>query len=984
MQQKNKSQEEAVITLSDLVHIFKTHRVAILFGALFCCLFAAGFSLSRPVLYNIEGTFKDKGKANAGMGGLSALLGGGSNQAEGEAMATIKSRKFMEKLIYRRGLQGVLIKQEPRFDLFGSIPENLKVEHALFWGFKHPVIPDHQPAIWLQEVAYDDELFKSLSLSFLTEEAYEVNHNGVLVGKGELGKKFTGEDFAFTVMRKSSEPLEGTNWTLQLQPLSHASDVLLNTTTVEADRYDKNLLHIKLAHTNRHIGAEVLNSMMLIYQEHIRQQQKRIAREQIAYLEIRQKEMGEKLRKMMEEHAKNMTADVSSSGFLNSARAIEFFSANQTMYQQKLYDIELAVKRLTKAQQETYAHYDGYGDTGIINHTLAEIRQLKLQSDTLDLALRKAFTEGNDPFHATFEDQLLGLEHVQRSYAEATSLLKSLNDHENVPVVDALMNNKDLAVKVWYDKLLIAQNSVDNALTANEKTSKKQELASIQGNFTDYIANLVHLFEVQERVIKERLAFQQSPQREFQGIDLQTSRELYISYNKMLNEVQSNIKQLDFMIEQLKNPEFEITSMSSIPNDFVTNEMVSKASQLVQSMKDQNNRSTNEITRLKDQLVVQKEFLLQHLKQAVSLQELREQLVKDKIVSLQSVTLGLLRQQISILDKNMQDYIGVRLRDLNQETDLIAAHQQNMRDEMKGLPNKWVEERLIDQQLMINQKMVQDIAGLVESKNMESNLEILQSYPQDFAIPPLHPKSNRSIIYAFFGAFAGAFLTFTYFIVMSALYGVRASIDNLRANHLHISGLIGPKAGSMKEALLDRDLDTMRRLIAYITAGNIPEQGRSLLLLNGAGVDYAPRLVELLAKRGLKVLWMPVSFKNGEAGQGKGLIQYLEGAVNDPEIVHEGVFDCIYEGGVSRYTAELIGSPRFKDLLGRLKAKYDWIVVSTDVMPTSGEADALVEQFDNAVANLTHENISELKSYMGYKMDSGEKKVSFVFSSSTG
>ena len=79
-----------------------------------------------------------------------------------------------------------------------------------------------------------------------------------------------------------------------------------------------------------------------------------------------------------------------------------------------------------------------------------------------------------------------------------------------------------------------------------------------------------------------------------------------MNYNRALNDVQANIRQLDFMIDQLKHPDFEVTSLSSIQNDFVTNEMVSKASQIVQTIKDQNNRSAKEIERLKDQLNVAK------------------------------------------------------------------------------------------------------------------------------------------------------------------------------------------------------------------------------------------------------------------------------------------------------------------------------------------------------------------------------------------
>lgn len=983
MHPKDKGQDESVVTLTDLLHIFKTHKVAILFATLFGCILAASFALSRPVLYNIEGTFKDKGKSNSGMSTLSILLTQGSNQTEGEALATIKSRKFMEKLIYRRGLQGILIKMEPRFDLFGSIPDHLLVEYAHFMAIKHPVLPDRPPTIWLQDVAYNDELSKGFTLSFLNEEVFELyDKNNNSLGQNELGKKVSGPDFAFTVMRKSGEQLSGTSWYLELMPLQTVSELLLGSLTVQADINDKNLLHIKLLHPNRHAGTEILNSMMLIYQEHIRQEQKRISGEQISYLERRQQEMSDKLKKMMSEHAKHMASDISSSGFLNSLRAIEFYSASQSLYQQKLYDIELSIQRLTQAQKEGYAFYDVHGDPGIINQALGEIRALKQQSDALDLALKNGYPNGDNPFHDTLNEQLLDLEHVKKLSQEASQLLKTIQSKQDkLPHVETLMNDPKLAVKTWKEKLLVAQNSLENAFSPDEKQARTEELKDARLSFATYLKNLIHLFDVQEKIIHERLAFQQCPQSEFQGIDINTSRELYINYNRVLNDVQANIRQTDFMIEQLKNPNFEVTSLSSIQNDFVTNEMIQKASQIVQSIKDHNNRSSKEIDRLKEQLQIQKDFLAQHLNQAVVLQKLKEQLIKEKILSLQSVTLGLLRQQISILDKHMQEYITVRLNDLQQETSLIEHHQNTLRHEMKDLPAKWVEERLIDQQLLINQKMVEELASLVESKNLSSNMEILQSYPQDFAIPPLHPKSPRSLLYAAFGAFAGAFISFTFFIVRSTLFGIRASDSNLRANQLHVSGKLTEQvAPGHRDVILDQDLDTLRRMIAYLTSGH-HGKGQSLLLLNGAGYDYSRHLAELLAKSGWKVLLLPISFKSGEKGKDSGLIQYLEETTDQPSIHHEGSYDCIYEGGVSRFAAELIGSPRFKSLMQQMLSKYDWVILSSDVMPTSGQAEALFKTFDHAVVNLTHESISDLKAYMPFKNHpDAQKRVTFVFS----
>ena len=143
-------------------------------------------------------------------------------------------------------------------------------------------------------------------------------------------------------------------------------------------------------------------------------------------------------------------------------------------------------------------------------------------------------------------------------------------------------------------------------------------------------------------------------------------------------------------------------------------------------------------------------------------------------------------------------------------------------------------------------------------------------------MPPLHPKSTRSLLYAAFGAFAGAFITFTFFIVRSALFGIKASEANLKANGLHVSGEITSLArNGSKEPLMDRDLDTIRRMVAYVTSG-AGQGGQSLLLLNGLGVDYSSHLAEVLAKRHLKVMVLPISFKSGDKGHQEGRFNTLK------------------------------------------------------------------------------------------------------------
>ena len=109
-----------------------------------------------------------------------------------------------------------------------------------------------------------------------------------------------------------------------------------------------------------------------------------------------------------------------------------------------------------------------------------QIRALKQQSDSLDIALKDAFSLGKNSFHETFTEQLTDLEQIKQSAAEAALLLKSLEDRKaKLPPTEFLLNNPKLAVKSWQEKLLVAQNNIDNAFSEDEKISRKAELRDV-------------------------------------------------------------------------------------------------------------------------------------------------------------------------------------------------------------------------------------------------------------------------------------------------------------------------------------------------------------------------------------------------------------------------------------------------------------------------------------------------------------------------
>ena len=213
-------------------------------------------------------------------------------------------------------------------------------------------------------------------------------------------------------------------------------------------------------------------------------------------------------------------------GFANTSGAMEYLQTMQNQLQQKLLDIEFESKRLQKIQNEKHAYYDGYslaGDPAIINHLLTEMRNLKQQGDWLDLALRDAPCTDEACTRQLFEEQIASLEANSIYRTEAKKILSDVEQGVFPEAQEQLMQDPKYLVKVWYEKL---------ARLAADEGDESEAFEGCCTQFSAYLQNLIHHFDVYEKAIQERLAHQQSNESDFQGIDLNTARELYIGYSR--------------------------------------------------------------------------------------------------------------------------------------------------------------------------------------------------------------------------------------------------------------------------------------------------------------------------------------------------------------------------------------------------------------------------------------------------------------------
>jgi hypothetical protein len=906
------------------------------------------------------------------------LIGG----SDSEAISLIKSRKLMNEVIKKLHLQAYLRAESDLESLSTTMKHNLHVLRAAFTSSPYPALKEFCCPLTIETLNYEGEIPLIFALQLQEEGSYEVSpydSPGKVIERGRLGEPFQlGQVEMMLVPTTPHEPLIAQKFYLKIDSKTNVAEKLLKILKVDPSKEDKNLLKISFVHRNRHLACGVVNCIMESYQEFLKTHHDQVAQKQLNYLNSRRDQLTNHLVNLMKQHADFLSNDIYGAGFIDSNKEMDFLARSQDSYKQKLMTNELEIKRLEHVKPNT-AHYERYsitgGDADIINTILTEIRTLKQQRDTLEIEQQKKSLAYSSDLQRSLEQQLDELKEVQRYQVELREIATQYQQGEFPHSNSKLLNDGRFLLKGWFERLKKAQGN-------------EEEWKQTQESFHFYLVNLERSFNVYERILQERLTHQQNPSGEYQGITLKVATDLYLEYSKQVIQMEATIRQNLFFIRQIEDPHFEITSLSSGLSDPVSLEMIRKANTLVLNLRDQNNQSVREQERIKEELGLQRTFLTMHLQQMVQLMELHKELIDEKIFALQNVSLELIHQQISLLEKNLQDYVQSRLHNLHEERQLIQLHLKRIHDEMATLPRKWTAEQLITQEVDTNQLIVEEIAKMVETKNISHNLEVIQSSPVDLSFPPVHPTTPSVLLWGVLGFLLGGCIGSGLVLGKSLSQGMTASAQNLKLRGYHVAGpLIPPLHLAETHHLQASNLDTLRRLQAYLDTPSsdiTSTEARLVLLLEGEGPHYAPDLAHLFCQRGQKVLTIDLHVRDAAAETAPGLLHYLQGKVAQPTI-HQGENgDHITAGGESPFLIDRIRSPAFHQLMEQLKGKYDWILIASQVLPCSAEAEILAPLFPSIAVTLQQEKTDDLHVYAMLIEQGVGYKVSFILASEQG
>lgn len=961
MNSNQPEEQEFFLSPGDCIRILKKGAKKTAACVFIFAFILGAYGLIRPVEYYAEATFREKGNSQGAVGTSSSssltsyLLNGFSDKNKSEAKTMMLSKKLLNRVVEDLDLQGALSKKTRETAFIKNIGKNLIVEYFYLKKYRNYPLPEENLPINAVDINYTNEIPRTLTLFFDDDHLYKVfDSNKVLQGEGRVGAVFKGEDFRFTLNKGGNDSLGGDIYYLTLEPKDDVASRLAEEIVITSDAEDTSLLRLSFSHRDRHFTSQVINHLMYTYQLYLREEQNRISEEQIVYLNRREKEINDNLRVILDEYANRLSDEVSETGYAHSSKALEFLTKELQTYHQKEMKIYLDLKRENYLRDHHIPLDSRYQlDTSptVLNDLLVEIRELNQLTDLLELALRNSSSKDLKEWQKSFSNQIEELSDIRRCVEDAKVILASLQTEKYPLPSVALFEHPKYLVRSWNSQLLSFQEEYLSALPW-KKGSKKEELDQFSEQFISYLTNLLHILKVNENIIEERLAHQQAPQFEFQGIDLETSKELYINYSRQLSVIEGKILQLEFMLDQLQKDDFEVSSLSSVIDDPIVKDIVDNASKHMIAILDDSNSGIKEKVRLKKELDVQKRFLSLHLAQTVDLQHLKENLIKNKIHSLQNASLELTQQKISILENQFKDASDTHLSSLKQEMQLINQYTQELKKELSLLPKKWANERLIEHQIKMNSKMVEELTKLVESKNINYNLEIIQSAPLDPAVSPVRPSRPKVALFATLGALLGMMVSFGLLLINAIVKGVPASLENLELSGFNVSGTVGINVAA--------DLAVWRRIIAFFSYRK-QEASSMISGIGSCAVDSMQGVCETLSKRGESVLLINLDVCLSKEST---LLQYLEGDVDSPHIFFDSRgFDRIEFGDETLYAQELCESSKMQEFILSLKKDYRWIIVASSELLISPFTDMLVKTFDSSVLFVKDEKLSEIQRY---------------------
>lgn len=913
----------------DCKALFKMHRHHYVKMCIYVLAGSLLFNLCKEPKFRSEAKFKkayDGQDVSSRLKSVLPILTPATSQVS--AGSVMKSRSFLKDVVARLGLQASVEERGFLKKKLSFVFDNIFAEMGRRLSAKERFI--------FSDVFFEGVESEKFYLRPLSNKTYELlSSDGEVMALASIGQRVVFPSGSFILQHMPKKAIAQRKYPLTLNPWEPIVKGLQKTFTVKEDKSDKDvlLLAVKLSHPK--LSADFLDFVMKRHVEYVKEESASVLQDHLDYFEGRKKDLEGQYTHFLEDHVAYLKDNLQTDGFMGVRQEVAALERPSEEYYTKLYEVELELSRLKPVVAARSQSLDK-------DKAKSEQQKLELASDKKDKALsskeKKMLLEQEE--RALQNKDLFLPEKVSQTFLDKASA-KDQTRSEILAYADTFLTRECARFKEQIEAAKYLLSALENgealkgaigparpltpliysmveSLIETEPKASQEKIDALKKTLIDFLAAT----DSRQRALLERHKDDSSISLELEGLTPENAQQLYLDYNRELDSVYLTIRQLGYLKDQIYDPDIELSSLCNLLTDPVSQKMIERAAQMALELRDDSNRSVKEHERIKDSLTLQKNFLSHHVMQMIELQKMRAALIEDKIASLQSSSVHL----------------------LSTEKKLIEDRLLSLRSKMSSsLPTKWKMENQLQLKKELFIRMIEGIAHLEESKRVDQNILPSAYKVLDAASLPLMAERPGLILYPAFFSLLSSFCLFGIGLFRRFLHGSPISSDLLRHYEMHCSGAIGPHGGVSLEEIPQKDLETLRHIAHFASCEKRCDIGLCVGLFGRKKADYCSNLAALFAMKGSRVLVIDALFSPfARKGRDRGLLPFLQGEIDQPEVVRGDGFDLIYSGGYVRNYLELISQPLFEQLIQKKRHEYDFVIIHTEAL--AGSTEALIYQ----------------------------------------
>lgn len=458
---------------------------------------------------------------------------------------------------------------------------------------------------------------------------------------------------------------------------------------------------------------------------------------------------------------------------------------------------------------------------------------------------------------------------------------------------------------------------IEVEMAALAEPVKKNVLASRIAN-ASYLSSVFASLAARQKALREASA----EFEDFSGMTLPACQELFRTYSHQLDDLQAQMKQVIFFQDHLQEPHFELSTLSNVLTDSVTQKLVQTSTEIEGQLCDTINHSEREHSRLKETLATQKRFLKTHLTQTLELGKIRTQLLQEKLHSLHRVMHHLLQKEKGVLEQKIEE----------------------LKSRLKSVPELWHLDKRLKFRAELTKGMMEGLTQITESKNLAQHLYQVESRPLDPALVPDAPLPPRIVLKSAAAGASTAFILSLFFLIQAFFKGLPASLATLRLMGARTAGVLP-------------SLETLREIATFVRLQKPPSV---ISVLGEKSLEACFQLAKLLSFQHHKIIFIDCHHSD----HSNGLWQYLQNPAAALSLEHHPDYNFLPAGPTNPFNMELLASSRFQELLAQLKNHYDFIFLFKQSSLASQEAVQLLQIADCAIVVTFEESVATLMPYL--------------------